>query len=594
VKESDVALITATTLRRCSDQKSGVVNNSNIRPKQGVGTVSGSAHPHPHGGSSSSSSSPLKVMLPSLIGLLILGVAVMGKMGFRGRPTVAGIDLGTTNSVICVQEQKAEVIIHCIRDPTTNSPIIPSVVSFLPVAEGTTGGAADARHHQQQHHRHIHHHHHHHHHSSVSADLKLLPDNVVVGTAAKEMIASHPHTTIYHAKRILGRHSSDPAIAALQSEVEFTIGSTTMTTMTPTHDADAAGDDDTTTTTPAFIIPELYAAHHEIAVSPARVGEYVIRYLRQLVVDALSHDAVRTAVICVPAQFDQLQRAETVRAVTNAGFTVSRVLEEPVAAALAYGLHRAQGTIFVLVYDFGGGTLDVSVLQLSGSDYVDVLSTDGDDQLGGSNFDTAIADHLRHTFLSSASGLAIIEADLEEQVLDRCGPTEETQQHRHFCTLASLHVIGEEFKIGLSNLYGDDTATVLDDGRKRELVVTSQCWTVPADQQQQQARHSGSDDGSSIDIDCDKLIAVPLSLSLYDFETTVAAPLLDRAIRPIHRVLQSVSMDHTDMDEVVMVGGTTRMPIVRQLVHAALPQATLNTHIDPDITVAYGAASVMD
>lgn len=511
VKESDIEMLQAT-LRRC--QK----NSASSKHKGG-------------------NTSPLQVMLPSLIALVILGVAVMGKMGFRGRPTVAGIDLGTTNSVICVQQQQAEVVIDCIRDPRTNSPIIPSVVSFLPRPQSSTKSS-----------------------SSRSKDLTFLPDTVIVGSAAKEMIEHHPHTTIYHAKRILGRAIDDPAITSLQSEVEFRIGATEET--------------------PVFLVPDQTTANHR-SVSPVQIGEYVIRYLRQLVVDALQHDAVRTAVICVPAQFDEYQRSQTVQAVTAAGFTVSRILDEPVAAALAYGLDQTKATIFVLVYDFGGGTLDVSVLQLSGSDYVDVLSSNGDDQLGGSNFDSAIADHLRQTFLSSDSGLAIIESDLEEQVMTECPETQ-----RHFCTLASLHVIGEKFKIELSNIYGNDTATVLDEKTKREMIVESECLTVTADKQAKGSTKSS--------INCDELVSIPLSLSLWDFENTVAAPLLDRAIRPIDRVLEAVSMDHDDIDEVVMVGGTTRMPIVRQLVHQALPQAKLNTHIDPDITVAYGAASVMD
>eukprot|EP01083_Nonionella_stella_P208309 756043_1 len=108
----------------------------------------------------------------------------------------------------------------------------------------------------------------------------------------------------------------------------------------------------------------------------------------------LGHDNVRSAVIAVPAKFNADQRKDTVLAFQNIGVNVARILEEPVAAALAYGLQKKENVDFIIVYDFGGGTLDVSVLQVFEGGYVDVIGNDGDNRLGGADFDTAVAHFL--------------------------------------------------------------------------------------------------------------------------------------------------------------------------------------------------------
>jgi molecular chaperone DnaK len=225
----------------------------------------------------------------------------MAKMGFRGRASVAGIDLGTTNSVICVQKlEKGVGEIECIPDPRTNSPIIPSAVSFLEPWERKVGLS-----------------------SKIASQLVPHPSYVVVGQEAKRRIDSHPHHTLYQAKRVLGRPANDPAIAKLRGEVELGIH-----VQPDEHEG------------VYFQVPDT-----PLPITPQQVGSYVVHHMVQITKEFLGHDNVKSAVICVPAKFNDEQRQETYDAFRAAGVSVARIVEEPTAAALAYGLHRKEGGV---------------------------------------------------------------------------------------------------------------------------------------------------------------------------------------------------------------------------------------------------------
>ena len=238
----------------------------------------------------------MEALLPSLIGLAVLVCGVMAKMGFRGRSSVAGIDLGTTNSVICVQAPSKGVgAIECIPDPYNDSPIVPSVVSFLEDESSTSS-------------------------KKSSLSLSPPPHQVIVGTPAKKRIDSHPHHTLYNAKRVLGRRSTHEAADELRREVEFSV---------------VTNDDSI-----LFQVPH---HHARLTIAPQQVGAYVVNHLMELTRAYLGHENVKSAVICVPAKFDAVQRQATAEAFRLAGVTVTRMLEEPTAAALAYGLHKKGG-----------------------------------------------------------------------------------------------------------------------------------------------------------------------------------------------------------------------------------------------------------
>lgn len=465
-----------------------------------------------------SPSGGIEALIPSLIGVAVLVVSVMAQKGFRGRASVAGIDLGTTNSVICVQAPSKSVgEIDCIKDPSSGSPIIPSVVSFLEPHERKVGPS-----------------------SKIPSKLIPHPSYVVVGQKAKQRIDSHPQHTLYNAKRVLGRPPVDSAVRELRQEVEFTIV------------------EDEVTDEVAFQVDDY-------TISPRQVGSYVVHHLIQITKEFLGHENVKSAVLAVPAKFDSLQRQRTMEAFKEAGVTIARVLEEPAAAALAYGLHKKDGVEKILVYDFGGGTLDVSILHVA-EGYCEVMGSDGDDRLGGADFDAAVASVLSKKHAKVLENLASYPINAEE-LSAICPQVSETMP---ICSVSSFHTIGERLKITLSQT--GTTAQV-------------QCLALPSS-------YIATDKGSPSAI-CSQLIPTDLSLSLDEYNSA-AAPLFERSILPMTRLLNDLTLTHDEIDEIVMVGGTTRMPQIRDLVRNEFSSAQMNTHIDPDLTVAYGAASVID
>lgn len=495
----------------------------------------------------------LDALLPSAIGVVVLVFVVMARMGFRGRATVAGIDLGTTNSVVCVQAPSKGVgEIVCVPDPATGSPVVPSVVSFRDRAFRLTKEERERE----------------------WPDLVPHPVDAVVGQAAKDRINSHPHHTVYHAKRIIGRAYGHDSVASLRGEVDFDIVSEGESGLA------AFG-------VPYHLPPARGAPPSSTAVlNPSEVGAYVVHHLRTLARDHLGHDNVRSAVIAIPAKFEPAQRDATVRAFELAGLKVARILEEPTAAALAYGLHKRDDVHYVMVYDFGGGTLDISLLYVGEGGYIDVLGSDGDERLGGADFDAAVA----HWLLERKGGEGIVgavmasvarieegladsdleAADVEDLIEELCPKLKEAP----LCTVSSFHTMGERMKIGLSS-----------HPKNPEAELEETCYRIP-----------------SMDIEsvpntaeelCKAISKVKLSLTLDEYDRAVDH-LYRRSIIPIQRLLKDLDLQKEEIDEVVMVGGTTRMPQIRELVRQEMDKNKLNTHIDPDLTVAFGAASVID
>lgn len=461
----------------------------------------------------------------------------MAKMGFRGRATVAGIDLGTTNSVICVQAPSKSVgEITCIPDPVTSSPIIPSVVSFV---------------------------------SSSTPPL--------VGYDAKSRIDSHPLSTIYHAKRIIGRQFTDQAVSDLQNEVPFSIISNSTS-----HEPLLSLTIPSSPLSSTSLLPSADAASLPTTsrhYPPESISAMVLSYLIKLTSQHLRHNSVTTAVIAIPAEFTPSQRHATLRAYKEAGIKVLRILEEPTAAALAYGLDEKEGVEHVLVYDFGGGTLDVSVLRMARDGYVDVMGSRGDGDLGGVDFDVAVS-HLLMEDVGEEKRKGV------EDMLERMGVGEDDvwavcageERKGSLCTSGAFHSMAERMKIALSGLVDDN---------ETDSVARDQCWLVD---------DGYFDDAAatlSLERLCDHLTVREFQLSKDDFNR-VSKPLFERSVLPIRQVLKDLGMSKEDIDEVVMVGGTTRMPQIRELVKKELNVKQLNVEIDPDLTVAYGAASVID
>jgi len=237
-----------------------------------------------------------------------------------------------------------------------------------------------------------------------------------------------------------------------------------------------------------------------------------------------------------------------------------------------------------MVYDFGGGTLDISLLFIGEGGNIEVIGSDGDEQLGGADFDAAVA----HWLLEQQGGEEIVKAvmasidkieaslnndeegvDVEDSISEHCTKLKQAP----LCTLSSLHTIGEQMKIDLSGHPNEG-----------EAFVEKSCFRLPA------SHESIPDRAEDL---CNAIVPVTLKLSLGEYDNAVQE-LYERSLIPIQRLLKDLDLQKEEIDEVVMVGGTTRMPQIRELVRQELGKERLNTHIDPDLTVAYGAASVID
>jgi molecular chaperone DnaK (HSP70) len=281
-----------------------------------------------------------------------------------------------------------------------------------------------------------------------------------------------------------------------------------------------------------FAIPG-NATISELWESPIDVGAHVVRHMMSSVASYLGYP-IHRAVICVPAKFSWRETAATVKAFEKAGIKVMRTLDEPTAAAIAYNLHKGTAVKHVLVYDIGGGTLDTSLLFMNGK-AVNVLGVAGDDHLGGSDFD-----HRMRSLLESKlnNGSA--------QILNEIDPMLPA------CSSSGLGVPAEQAKIALSTAEAAEVRCLASDGRARMVTVTRK-----------------------------------------EFEKA-CKDLFDRAVYPIEKVLDDQHMSADYIDDIVLVGGASRMPQLRDLIRNFVHGKRLHTDIDPDVTVAYGAANVVD
>jgi molecular chaperone DnaK len=253
--------------------------------------------------------------------------------------------------------------------------------------------------------------------------------------------------------------------------------------------------------------------------------------LQKLVNDASTYlgDRVTKAVITVPAYFDDAQRQATKDAGRIAGLEVLRIINEPTAAALAYGLDK-KGTETILVWDLGGGTFDVSILEV-GEGIFEVKSTNGDTRLGGDDYDEAVVEWLVAEFRKDQG----IDLSADKQALQR------------------LTEAAEKAKIELSTL----TQTNIN---------------LPF-----------------ITADASGPKHLDITLTRAEFERLVSS-LTDRMVAPFQAALADAKVDVSKIDEIVMVGGSTRMPLVQELVKKLTGKETLNQSVNPDEVVAIGAA----
>jgi len=323
-------------------------------------------------------------------------------------------------------------------------------------------------------------------------------DKMTIGREARAHAVERPLTTIHSIKRLMGRGVAD--MADELSHLPYRVESL--------HDDDENRD-----------IASVVIGNNRL--SPPEISALYLRTLAQWAERHFGKPVTR-AVITVPAHFDDAQRQATRDAGSIAGLTVERIVNEPTAAALAYGLDRMnEGTI--AVYDLGGGTFDISLLTIEDGIF-EVLSTDGDTHLGGDDFDRKL--------------IAMFTTEIHEQFgVDINTPTIKQQ----------LRTLAENIKIRLSE---EETAPIeiaINEGRVYQRIVTRD-----------------------------------------EFEGMIA-PFVDRTIEACNRAMKAAGKRADDIDKVVMVGGSTRVPFVRRRVGEVF-DTTPYTALNPDQVVALGAA----
>jgi molecular chaperone DnaK len=324
----------------------------------------------------------------------------------------------------------------------------------------------------------------------------------LVGQIAKRQAITNPQNTVFAVKRLIGRKSRDSQVERARQVLPYNL-------------VEAINGD---------VKIEIRDRQY----SPEEISALILREIKEFVEEGLQQE-VREAVITVPAYFNDSQRQATKDAGKIAGLDVVRILNEPTAAALAYGLDRQEGSNTIAVYDLGGGTFDVSILQLSEGIF-EVRSTAGDTYLGGEDFDQRIMDWLIADF-QAETGIDLRE---DRMALQRLKEASE----RAKCELSTT----EETSINLPFISADRSGP----------------------------RH------------------LARSLSRPQFEDLVR-DLVERTEGPCLDALGQAGLRADQIDEVLLVGGQTRTPMVAQAVERIFGRKP-NREINPDEVVAMGAA----
>uniref|UniRef100_A0A0N5C341 Heat shock 70 kDa protein 13 n=1 Tax=Strongyloides papillosus TaxID=174720 RepID=A0A0N5C341_STREA len=326
---------------------------------------------------------------------------------------------------------------------------------------------------------------------------------VIVGREAIKLAEIYPKRTIYDAKRFMGKQfdKNDPEFQKDLKRYPF----------------DIQLDDDGN----AYF---KVALENEIKILyPEDVGAHIISYLKDFAEDNLKVD-IKMCVISVPAEFDEYQRNATIKAANISKLEARRIVTEPTAASLAYGLNKKKGVEYIVVFDLGGGTLDVSIIWMQGSVFV-TMAMAGNNRLGGQDFNNNIQKFIMNEIKKENNGQGLTD--------------KEDIQH--------LRLAIEKAKIELTdNMYTD------------------------------------------LEIEFKKAKPFKYRLSREKFEE-LNKSLFDSVIEPIEAALEDADLRSEDIDEIVLVGGSTRIPKVRQIVEKYFNKKP-NFGIDPDLAVVTGAS----
>ena len=531
-----------------------------------------------------------------LAGVVCLAAVAVGSFGLTTEATL-GIDLGTTFSVAATCERGVVTVVRVPGGSGTHAQTMPSVVYFPERAR----------------------------------------EAAVVGADAARRRDTHPTRVVYDAKRLIGRRVDDPAVAEESKHLPFAVvagdGGFAAIQLGEADDDTSAG---------------RHSAKNSSTIAPEAVGAAILARLKAAAETAGDGGArsfakrllgfrFRTVTVSVPVNFSNEQKAATLRAARTAGFAVARLLEEPVAAAVAHDAllkknaaekkkktqrERDDGGALVLVYDLGGGTLDVAVLRSEPSSGTFLgMGSAGDDRLGGEDFDRALLQWAREKLSSlpepiffpdardggrdargrgggpaareekddsndrsSHRNASFFETDptrtdargVHERALRAMELAKRHLSDRETASIEFAYVLSQESASGVGS---SDAARV-----ERQRVVTD-----AAAVREPSLKTNDGEHGTRVFEH-----SVTLTLTRSDLETACAA-LLDRAAAPVYAALRAAGgVGVKEITDVVLVGGSSRLAAVRARLAAIFGEERLaregDTGPDPETAVAVGAA----
>eukprot|EP00276_Gloeochaete_wittrockiana_P011774 CAMPEP_0184372952 /NCGR_PEP_ID=MMETSP1089-20130417/164212_1 /TAXON_ID=38269 ORGANISM="Gloeochaete wittrockiana, Strain SAG46.84" /NCGR_SAMPLE_ID=MMETSP1089 /ASSEMBLY_ACC=CAM_ASM_000445 /LENGTH=793 /DNA_ID=CAMNT_0026715829 /DNA_START=134 /DNA_END=2516 /DNA_ORIENTATION=+ len=517
----------------------------------------------------------------------VLGVLCSSVSVYADEPvgTVIGIDLGTTYSCVGVYKNgRVEIIAN-----DQGNRITPSWVAWTPEGER------------------------------------------LIGDAAKNQAAVNPTNTVFDVKRLIGRKFDDKEVQSDMKHFPFKVVSKEGKPYVQVQVKDE---------TKTF--------------SPEEVSSMILTKMKETA-EAFLGKKVKNAVVTVPAYFNDAQRQATKDAGTIAGLNVLRIINEPTAAAIAYGLDKKGGEKNILVFDLGGGTFDVSLLTIDNGVF-EVIATNGDTHLGGEDFDNRLMDHLMKAFKKKHNkdmgkdkrAIQKLRRKVEDAKRALSSQTQSNDAQRQATkdagTIAGLNVLriineptAAAIAYGLDKKGGEKNILVFDlgggtfdvslltiDNGVFEVIATNGDTHLGGEDFDnrlmdhlmkafkkkhnkdmgkdkraiQKLRRKVEDAKRALSSQTQVKIDVEALHDGIDFSETLTrarfeelcGDLFKKTLGPVQKVLDDASLKKTDVDEVVLVGGSTRIPKVQQLLKDFFNGKEPNRGVNPDEAVAYGAA----
>ncbi|OPJ66587.1 heat shock 70 kDa protein 13 [Patagioenas fasciata] len=379
-------------------------------------------------------------------------------------------------------------------------------------------------------------------HNSIPSIVSFTDRDVYVGYDGLELADSNPQNTIYDAKRFIGKIFTSEELKSESGRYPFKI-----------FDNNGSAEFSVTT-------------NKTFRITPEHIGSQLLLKLKRMAEGNLGVP-ISKAVISVPAEFDERQRNSTIKAANLAGLEILRVINEPTAAAMAYGLHKAD-VFNVLVVDLGGGTLDVSLLNKLGGMFL-TRAMAGNNKLGGQDFNQRLMLYLYDQLHQKYGSL----------------PTRKEEIHH-------LRQAVEAVKL---NLTVHETATLrvlltvpvreLTKGLAESEVRTNTLLKGKPSQKTKDLQNLG---GSSKLEDNSSQVVFETEISRKLFET-LNEDLFEKILVPIEQVLKEGHLHKAEVDEIVLVGGSTRIPRIRKVIRDFFGKEP-NTSVDPDLAVVTGVA----